>query len=223
MIAVGLIAYTFWLGLWSWPFSAAKTSCAPATASPTAAPIKETSVRVFNATNRRGLALNVARDLQQRGFLVSMWDNDPTSMGMKSAAEVRYGPDGLHAARTVAAQVKGNAVLVLDGAREGVTVDLVLGKPFQMLRPMTEAERLLVAPMQGTAQEPGQGPHGCTSPAPQQSGTRSDAVDSGAAGVGTPNPGVSTGPSAATGHAGAGTAGTAGTAGADAAAQRPTG
>jgi LytR cell envelope-related transcriptional attenuator len=147
VIAVGLVAYTFWLGMWAWPFgSGMAPGCVPGTPTPTAAPVKQTSVRVYNATDRHGLALTVAHDLQKRGFVVPMWDNDPTAAAMKSAAEVRYGPDGLLNARTVAAQVKGTAVLVLDANREGPSVDLVLGRAFTALRSSVEADKLIALP-----------------------------------------------------------------------------
>jgi hypothetical protein len=144
---VGLMAYTFWLGIWAAPFgSGQRAGCFPGTPTPTAAPIKQTSVRVYNATDRRGLALNVARDLQKRGFLVPMWDNDGAAAGMKAPAEVRHGPAGLLSARTVAAQVNGRAVLVLDTNREGPTVDLVLGRSFGQLRSPAEAAKLIATP-----------------------------------------------------------------------------
>jgi hypothetical protein len=146
-IAVGLVAYTFWLGLWILPFgSGHRAGCVPGTPTPTAAPIKQTSVRVYNATDRPGLALNVARDLQKRGFLVPMWDNDTTAAGMKVVAEIRHGPNGLLNARTVAAQVNGTATLVLDNDREGPTVDLVLGRAFLKLRSPAEAAKLIATP-----------------------------------------------------------------------------
>jgi hypothetical protein len=146
-IAVGLVSYAFWLGLWILPFgSSHRAGCAPGTPTPTAAPIKQTSVRVYNATDRPGLALNVARDLQKRGFLVPMWDNDTTAAGMKAVAEVRHGPNGLLNARTVAAQVNGTATLVLDNDREGPTVDLVLGRAFSKLRSPAEAGKLIATP-----------------------------------------------------------------------------
>jgi hypothetical protein len=149
VLAVGVLAYTFWLGIWAWPFGGPATAeCVPVVPTPTAAAVKDTSVRVYNATNRRGLAMSVAKDLQSRGFLVPMWDNDPASAAMKSAAEVRYGPDGLLAARTIAAQVNGIAVLVPDENRVGSAVDLVLGAGFKNLRSPADAAKLLVTPAQ---------------------------------------------------------------------------
>jgi hypothetical protein len=161
VIVIGLVAYSSWIGLWAWPFgSGAAAECLATTPTPTAAAVADTSVRVFNATNRRGLALNVARDLQHRGFLVAMWDNDPTAAGMKPAAEVRYGPDGLLHARTVAAQVNGPVELVLQETRQGSTVDLVLGTTFQRLRADKDAARLLTVP----APVPGSCPSGAAQP-----------------------------------------------------------
>jgi hypothetical protein len=146
-VGVGLVAYTFWLGAWAWPFgSGRQPGCLPGTPTPTAAPVKQTSVRVYNATDRRGLALNVAKDLQKRGFLVPTWDNETGSAKLKAPAEVRYGPDGLLNARTVAAQVTGKALLVLEAHREGPTVDLVLGRAFSKLRSPAEAAKLIAMP-----------------------------------------------------------------------------
>jgi hypothetical protein len=145
-VGVGLLAYAFWLGIWSWPFGTHRPGCVPGTPTPTAAPIGQTSVRVYNTTSRRGLALNVARDLQKRGFTVPMYDNDTATAGMKSAAEIRYGPEGLLNARTVKAQIVGNVVLVPDGTRQGPTVDLVLGGGFAKLRPPGDAAKLIATP-----------------------------------------------------------------------------
>jgi hypothetical protein len=146
-IIVGLVAYTFWIELWSWPFNSdASRGCARGTSAATVAPIKQTSVHVYNTTARRGLALSIARELQKRGFTVPMWDNDTGSPEMTTAAEIRHGPDGLLPARTIATQVNGSTVLVLEPERRGPTVDLVLGQAFTGLNSPEKATELMAPP-----------------------------------------------------------------------------
>jgi hypothetical protein len=92
----------------------------------------DTSVRVFNASNRNGLAMSVTRELQKRGFVVpSAPANDPQKTQMTAMAVIRHGPNGLLSARTVATVVAGEVQLVQD-ERTGSDVDLVLGATFQL-------------------------------------------------------------------------------------------
>ncbi len=92
----------------------------------------ETSVNVFNASNRNGLALNVARELQKRGFVVPRDPaNDPQKTKMTAMAVIRHGPTGLLAAQTVATVAAGEVQLVQDD-RTGSDVDLVLGATFKL-------------------------------------------------------------------------------------------
>ena len=51
----------------------------------------QVQVNVFNATDRAGLARNVATELQARGFVVGAVDNDPLNAEVPSPAIVRYG------------------------------------------------------------------------------------------------------------------------------------
>lgn len=161
VLTFGAAAGAYVAGLWEWPGGepAAQSpepgECPPPAAA--AAAVEQAEVNVYNSTNRRGLAAGVAQGLRSRGFPVLAVDNDPLGAGVQEPAQVRHGPQGLPAARTVAAQVDG-AVLVDDG-REGATVDLVLGAGYQQLRgPAQAAEQL----------QPQAAPAGCT-PAPAPS------------------------------------------------------
>ena len=98
-------------------------------------------VRVYNATAREGLARKVAGQLVGRGYAIVATDNDPLSgiRPVDGAAEVRYGPAGARAAALVRRQVPG-ATLYKD-ARQGATVDLVLGEQFRRLSTPAELAR----------------------------------------------------------------------------------
>lgn len=163
VLAFGAAAGGYVAGLWGWPGrdSAAGSPEPGECPTPTApaAAVEQAEVNVYNSTNRRGLAAGVAQGLRSRGFPVLAVDNDPLDAGVQESAQVRHGPQGLPAARTVAAQVDG-AVLVDDG-RDGAAVDLVLGAGYQQLRgPAQAAEQL----------QPQAAPAGCTpAPAPTSS------------------------------------------------------
>ncbi len=88
-------------------------------------------IRVYNATNRSGLAGTVTTGLRQRGFDVIATANDPTGRTVTGIAEIRYGSVGAPAARLVAAVVPG-ATLVSDH-RTSAAVDIALGPKFHSL------------------------------------------------------------------------------------------
>lgn len=98
------------------------------------APIASVHVQVLNSTTRTGLAASVSTSLKARGFPVAGVGNYPTAYA--GTAEVRYGPAGLSAARTLLLQVPG-AKLVAD-KRTGTGVDLVLGRHYQRLSTAAE-------------------------------------------------------------------------------------
>lgn len=89
------------------------------------------SVRVYNATNRSGLAGKVTTGLQQRGFVVIATANDPTRRTVTGIAEIRYGSAGAAAAQLVASVVPG-ATMVSD-RRTDAAVDVALGPKFSSL------------------------------------------------------------------------------------------
>lgn len=143
VVAIGTAAGAYYYGLWEWPTDEA-TVTAPVpcpTPTPIAAPIASVVVNVYNSTDRAGLAGGVAQVLTERGFTVEAVDNDPTDVEVSEAAQVRHGPEGVLAARTVAAQVAGS--VLVDDARTGAVVDVALGAGYQQLRSPTEAEQLV--------------------------------------------------------------------------------
>ena len=112
------------------PRAAPSPTC---TATSTAKVPSQTTVNVYNATNRTGLAAKTAADVRKRGFKVSAVSNDPLQKDVAGAAEVRYGASGTASAKLVMALVKG-AKGVKD-SRTDSSVDLVLGAKFAALTP----------------------------------------------------------------------------------------
>ncbi len=146
------------VGAWWWSqrsatdeVAASPTPGCPA-ASPTPAVVAATAVKVniYNATDKRGLAAQVATQLRKRGFTVRKVDNDPLKRTVTGAAEVRSSRAGAGAARTVTAQVApagqvGAAaeVTTVPDQRTDASVDLVLGAAWHGLRPPADAAAAL--------------------------------------------------------------------------------
>ena len=157
VLGAGFGAAGVYQGWWEWPFGddATARSVAPQpcpTPEVTAAAPADVQVAVLNATKRTGMAGGVAAELQARGFAVPAIGNDSSGTPVPEAAQVRHGPDGLKAARTVAAQIPGS-VLVDDG-RAGSAVEVALGDGYQALA-APEAAAALLTPA------PAPSPAGC--------------------------------------------------------------
>ncbi len=135
VLGVGLLMLAAFQGRVTLPISDGKPvplpTCGPAPA-PTVQAFSDTSVHVFNASNRKGLALAVARDLQRRGFRVpSTPTNDPAKTQVTTLAVIRHGAKGGLAAHTLATVVAGPVTYQQDD-RLGTDVDLVLGQTFAL-------------------------------------------------------------------------------------------
>jgi len=137
---------------WGWTRTEARPQAVHATPTPScpapapeAAPPGEVKVNVYNAADRRGLAARVAGELDRRGFRVKDVDNDPAGRAVTAVAEVRHGPAGVAAARTVAAEAGLGTVTVAD-QRRGAVVDLVVGTAFVRLVDRAAAAAALSPP-----------------------------------------------------------------------------
>jgi hypothetical protein len=124
--------------------------CPSPSPTPTVVPIAAVKVNVYNATEQRGLASQVATQLRKRGFTVKKVDNDPLGRTVTGAAEVRSSARGAGAARTVTAQVApagqvgaAPAVTAVPDQRKDATVDLVIGAAWHGLRPPADAAAAL--------------------------------------------------------------------------------
>lgn len=104
----------------------------------------QVTTNVYNATDRTGLAASTAEELQIRGFLIGVIDNDPLAKTITGVAEIRHGPSGEQAARLMAFYIPG-AELVDDG-RGDATIDTVLGAAYTTVAPQSEVDAALAAP-----------------------------------------------------------------------------
>ncbi|SNR65851.1 LCP family protein [Blastococcus mobilis] len=95
-------------------------------------PPSSVEVDVLNGTGTAGLARTVADLMQEQGFTVGAVGNES---GTVSESVVRYGPDVLEQARTVAAAVPGAVLQPSDAI--GDTVQLVIGPGYSTVVPVT--------------------------------------------------------------------------------------
>jgi hypothetical protein len=112
------------------PKAVASASCSNATSNKV---VKTTDVtiNVYNATNRLGIAADVAKTLEKQGFKVDTIDNDPLGKSIQSPGEIRSGPSGAGGAMLAAWRLPGAAVL--KDQRPDASVDLVLGNKYDHL------------------------------------------------------------------------------------------
>ncbi len=118
-----------------------KPSCPATQAAPAAVAARAVHLNVYNATKRRGLATEVAKELHKRGFVVGKVSNDPAKRKVTGVAEVRASTAGAAAARTVGAQVA--SFVTVPDQRKDASVDLVLGAGFHTLRTTAAASAAL--------------------------------------------------------------------------------
>ncbi len=138
VVAVGWGGWKVYQGEWN-PFSSPAAAAPCPSYAPTAAPVKNIQLNVYNATVKPGVAQAVARELVRRGLTVISIGNDPQKGNITSAAVVRSGPAGLYQARTVGGMVDGDVQILLDPTRQNATVDLVIGNAWKRLLPLKDA------------------------------------------------------------------------------------
>ena len=129
-------------------------------ASPSAGPLdpRRVQVRVYNSTDREGLAKHVSGQLRERGFAVLTAANDPLVdlRRVSGSAEVRYGRAGAKQAELIRRQVPG-AKLYLDRGRGDSVVDLALGAAYKRLSTAAElakGRQGIAAPAAGASPAP---------------------------------------------------------------------
>ena len=106
-------------------------------------PANDVKVQVLNASTQRGAALQASNQLQQDGFQVAAPGNDPLypRQDMSCRGQIRFGPNGESAARTVSLLVPCTQ-LVRDDRQDG-TVDLAIGSDFTGVAPNSQAEQAI--------------------------------------------------------------------------------
>ncbi|HEV2784243.1 MAG TPA: envelope integrity protein Cei [Actinophytocola sp.] len=174
--AVAVLAGVIWVYLLHREQVAGQTASCPgsAPASVSAAAVEPfaivapagITVRVLNATDRPGLAAQVAASLQAQGFrLAAVGGNDllhPRG-SMRCVGQIRFGPGGTPAARTLSL-VLPCAQLVRDG-RADDTVDLALGAAFSTAHLDPSALTVLRQLQPQAAQRPDGALHAIAGPA----------------------------------------------------------
>ena len=91
-----------------------------------------TTVNVYNATNRNGLAAKTASELRSRGFLIGDVSNDPLDREVAGSLEVRFGPAGASRAKLLI-PLGGKGTTQLADKRKSAVVDVVVGATFTSL------------------------------------------------------------------------------------------
>jgi hypothetical protein len=104
-------------------------------------------LNVYNASDKTGLAREVALELKQRRFKVDpeKATNDPLGRSVDGVAVLRYGPKMVGAAWVVRAYFLNEAKREFDPNRQDDTVDVVLGPSFKKLATQTEQKQALAA------------------------------------------------------------------------------
>lgn len=109
-----------------------------------------TTVNVYNATSRSGLAARTASQLRSRGFLIGKVANDPLGRKVAGPAEVRFGPAGSSRAQLVL-PLGGKGTTQLPDKRTNAVVDLVVGATFTSLAAAPTATGTPMCPAPTTA------------------------------------------------------------------------
>lgn len=118
-------------------------ACASASAAPPSLEPNTVTLRVFNGTDRGGLAQEVAAALQERGFVVEEIANDPTEREVTGVGELRHGPRGNEAADFVRLFLPQAGDF--PDTRATATVDVVVGPDFAGLAPPEDVDAALAA------------------------------------------------------------------------------
>ena len=139
-VLLGLF-FAFWYAL---SYYQAESSAGGGAAAPTCIPYdpdavtpEKTTVNVYNATDRNGLAASVSRSLAARGFVIDKVANDTSKRKAPPVAEVRHGPGGAAQAKLLLSTLPEGATAVAD-KRKGAVVDVALGAKFTKLRAVSQ-------------------------------------------------------------------------------------
>jgi hypothetical protein len=126
----------------AWPFGGRVNVSAQVCTPSKPLPPKQIHVRVYNGSNRAGLAKSVAGQLKALGFVVQETGNDPLEAKITTAVEIRFGDSGELAAKTISAYFAGKVRQRTDD-RTNELVDVVLGPKFTRLNTKRETTRAL--------------------------------------------------------------------------------
>lgn len=115
---------------------------------------EQVTLNIFNATDRRGLADQIAGEFGNRGFTAHKMDTMPevlpeglpTDGSWELAGYLVYGPEAVGAAWLASAYfLEGEYDGTFVEDREGPEVDIILGNGFQQLATSTEVNQAIAA------------------------------------------------------------------------------
>ncbi|WP_432836440.1 LytR C-terminal domain-containing protein [Dactylosporangium sp. CA-092794] len=110
---------------------------------------QEVKVTIYNATNRTGVASDVANDFLSRQFkeakVVTNAPNPPVNKAGDVVAVIRFGPQTVGAAWLVRAYFLDQARPEFDKARQDDKVEIILGGKFKQLPTTTEVNQAIAA------------------------------------------------------------------------------
>lgn len=121
-------------------------------------PPDRVAVRVLNASQSRGQGAITTEALRELGFTqIGAPDNDPAypDQEAKCHGQLRFGDDGMAAARTVSLIVP--CVELVKDSRQDASVDLAIGASFGEVRPTQQARQALQQLQAWEAAHPGGG------------------------------------------------------------------
>ena len=111
--------------------AAQKAACSTVAAAPPSLDPAAVTLRVYNATDKAGLATTVANSLKERGFTVGEIANDTSGREVTGVGELRFGQPGKDAAAYVKLYVPG--ATDYPDTRATAVVDVVIGPDFTTL------------------------------------------------------------------------------------------
>lgn len=110
---------------------------------------EDVKVTIYNATNRAGVASDVANDFLSRRFkeakVVTAAPNPPVNKPGDVVAVIRFGPQTVGAAWLVRAYFLDKARPEFEKARQDDKVEIILGGKFQQLPTTTEVNQAIAA------------------------------------------------------------------------------
>jgi LytR cell envelope-related transcriptional attenuator len=144
--ALSLLAGGVWWQVLHRPTASTTSSCGQQNQNvkavgPALPSAKSVSVRVYNATNRTGLARAVASQLRKRGFGIMRTGNDPlgNDRQVEGVGELRYGQAGIGPATLVSLQFPG--IQLAEDSRTSRSVDIAIGPDFRRLATTAEISK----------------------------------------------------------------------------------
>jgi hypothetical protein len=120
---------------------------------------KTVKLRVYNSTDKAGLAKSAADQLHKRGFAITKTSNDPlgASREVQGVGELRYGPSGANQALLTSLYLPG--IRLVQDPRTDAVVDVAIGPSYKAI---ATAAQVTAARKKATAQaKKGEVPQGC--------------------------------------------------------------